>query len=79
LRGEIEADESYFGGKRKGRRCRRSVGETIALGILERDGKVAVNIIKDVSAETLINETVTKVRRESIVYTDKCMGYHSYM
>jgi transposase len=79
LRGEIEADESYFGGKRKGKRGRGAGGKTIVFGILERGGKVAVNIVKDVSAETLINETVTKVRRGSIVYTDKWKGYDSLM
>ena len=79
LRGEIEADESYFGGKRKGKRGRGAGGKTIVFGILERGGKVAVNIVKDVSADTLIKETVTKVRRGSIVYTDKWKGYDSLM
>jgi transposase len=36
LRGEIEADESYFGGKRKGKRGRGAGGKTIVFGILER-------------------------------------------
>jgi transposase len=48
-------------------------------GILERGGKVSVNIVKDVSAETLVHETVTKVIRESIVYADKWKGYDSLM
>ena len=60
LRGEIEADESYFGGKRKGKRGRGAGGKTIVFGILERGGRVSVNIVKDVSSETLIHETVTK-------------------
>jgi transposase len=63
LRGEIEADESHFGGKRKGKRGRGASGKTIVFGILERGGKVSVNIVKDVSSEALIQETVTKVRR----------------
>ena len=79
LRGEIEADESYFGGKLKGKRGRGAGGKTIVFGILERGGKVSVNIVKDVSAETLIHETVIKVRRGSIVYTDKWKGYDSLM
>jgi transposase len=79
LRGEIEADESYFGGKRKGKRGRGAGGKTIVFGILERGGKVSVKIVKDVSSETLIQETVTKVRRGSIVYTDKWKGYDSLM
>jgi transposase len=79
LRGEIEADESYFGGKRKGKRGRGAGGKMIVFGILERGGKVSVKIVKDVSSETLIQETVTKVRRGSIVYTDKWKGYDSLM
>jgi len=79
LKGEIEADESYFGGKRKGKRGRGAGGKTIVFGILERGGKVSVKIVKDVSAETLIQEKVTKVRRGSVVYTDKWKGYDSLM
>jgi transposase len=79
LKGEIEADESYFGGKRKGKRGRGAGGKTIVFGILKRGGKVSVKIVKDVSSETLVNETVTKVRRGSIVYTDKWKGYDSLM
>lgn len=79
LRGEIELDESYFGGRRKGKRGRGAAAKTIVFGILERGGKVSVNIVKDVKAETLMNETVKKVRRGSIVYTDKWRGYDSLM
>ena len=77
LEGEIELDESYFGGKRKGNRGRGAAGKTIVFGILERGGKVSVDIVKDVSAATLMNETVKKVRRGSIVYTDKWRSYDS--
>ena len=79
LRGEIELDESYFGGRRKGKRGRGAAKKTIVFGILERGGKVSVNIVTDVKAETLMNETVKKVRRGSIVYTDKWRGYDSLM
>ena len=79
LKGEIELDESYFGGKRKGNRGRGAAGKTIVFGILERGGKVSVDIVKDVSAETLMQETVKKVRRGSIVYTDKWRSYDSLM
>jgi transposase len=79
LKGEIELDESYFGGKRKGKRGRGAAGKTIVFGILERGGKVSVKIVKNVTAETLMKETVKKVRRGSIVYTDKWKGYDSLM
>jgi len=79
LKGEIELDESYFGGKRKGKRGRGAAGKAIVFGILERGGKVSVKIVKNVTAETLMKETVKKVRRGSIVYTDKLKGYDSLM
>ena len=79
LKGEIELDESYFGGKRKGKRGRGAAGKTIVFGILERGGKVSVETVKNVTAETLMSETVKKVRRGSIVYTDKWKGYDSLM
>jgi len=79
LKGELEADESYFGGRRKGKRGRGAGHKTIVFGILERGGKVSVSIVTDVKAESLMNETVKKVRRGSIVYTDKWRGYDSLM
>jgi len=79
LKGEIELDESYFGGKRKGKRGRGAGGKTIVFGILERGGKVSVSIVKDVKAESLLGETVKRVRRGSIVYTDQWKGYDSLM
>jgi transposase len=79
LKGELEADESYFGGRRKGKRGRGAGHKTIVFGILERGGKVSVSIVNDVKAESLMNETVKKVRRGSIVYTDKWRSYDSLM
>jgi len=79
LKGELEADESYFGGRRKGKRGRGAGHKTIVFGILERGGKVSVSILPDVKAESLMNETVKQVRRVSIVYTDKWKGYDSLM
>ena len=75
LKGEIEADEAYFGGKRRGKRGRGSRNKNIVFGILERNNRVSVSIVRDASAETLMAETVKKVRRGSVVYTDRWKGY----
>lgn len=77
LKGEIEADEAYFGGKRKGNRGRGARNKTIVFGILERNGKVSVQIVKNVKAKTLLAGTIRKVKKGSIVYTDKWLGYDS--
>jgi len=79
LKGEIEADEAYFGGKRKGNRGRGAKNKTIVFGILERNGKVHVEIVKNVKAKTLLAGTIKKVKKGSIVYTDKWRGYNSLM
>ncbi len=44
-------------------------------GILERNGKVKVEIVEDVSAETILRETIKKVKRGSIIYTDQFRSY----
>jgi len=79
LAGEIELDESYFGGKRKGQRGRGAFNKVPVFGILERDGIVKVEVVKDVSAQTLLNLTIKTVRRGSIVYTDKFRSYDALM
>ena len=40
LGGEVELDEAYFGGRRKGKRGRGAAGKVPVFGILERDGRV---------------------------------------
>lgn len=79
LAGEIELDESYFGGRRKGNRGRGAAGKVPVFGILERNGKVQVTVVPNVTAQTLIGLTVKTVHRGSIVYTDKFGSYNSLM
>ena len=77
LKGEFELDESYFGGKRKGNRGGGANNKAIVFGILERKGKVRTVIVKDVSAETLMNEIKNKTKKGSVFYTDKWRSYNS--
>lgn len=79
LKGEIEADETYFGGRRKGKRGRGAREKVPVFGILERGGFVRVEPLKDVSAEAILNLTLKIVRRGSIVYTDKFRSYDALM
>lgn len=75
LAGEIEADESYFGGVRKGRRGRGAAGKVPVFGLLKRGGKVYTAIIPDAKASTLIPIIREKVLPDSIVYTDSFQVY----
>ena len=74
---KVEADESYFGGKRKEPRDRGAINEVPLFGILERNGLVSVDVVANVGVETLLNMTIKKVSRGSIVCTDKFHGYDS--
>jgi transposase len=73
--GEIEVDESYFGGRRKGKRGRGAAGKVPVFGILKRQGRVYTKIVPDVKSATLIPILEQKVVPDSIVYTD---SWHSY-
>lgn len=73
--GEVEVDESYFGGRRKGKRGRGAKGKVAVFGLLKRKGKVYTVIVPDAKSKTLlpiIEETITP---DSIVYTDTFRSY----
>ena len=55
LNGEVEVDESYFGGKRKGMRGRGAAGKVAVFGLLKRGGKVNTAIIPNAKTETLLS------------------------
>ena len=87
--GEIEVDESYFGGRRNGKRGRGAAGKIPAFGLslpdsglfanhekVKRGGKVYTKIIPDVSGATLIPIIERKVVPDSIVYSDCWRGYN---
>ena len=75
--GEIEVDESYFGGVRKGKRGRRAAGKVAVFGLLKRGDRVYTKIIPDASAKTLMPIIERKVIPDSIVYSDCWRGYNA--
>ena len=74
--GEIEVDESYFGGTRKGKRGRGAAGKVPVFGLLKRGGKVYTKTIADASSQTLMPIIANKVIPDSIVYSDSWRGYN---
>ena len=77
LSGEVEADESYFGGHRKGRRGRGAAGKVAVFGLLKRGGRVYTAIIPNAKTETLLPIIKEKVTPDSIVYTDSFKAYNA--
>ena len=77
FKGQIEIDESYFGGTRKGKRGRGAAGKVAVFGMLKRKGKVYTVIVQDTCSSTLMNEITNKIRLQSIVYTDNYPSYNA--
>jgi transposase len=75
--GEIELDESYFGGIRKGKRGRGAAGKIVVFGILKRGGKVFTKIVEDTKSNTLMPIIREKVMPDSVVYTDTYRSYNA--
>ena len=74
--GEIEVDESYFGGKRKGKRGRGAAGKVPVFGLLKRGGKVYTKIIPNAKATTLMPIMQERIMPDSVVYTDCLSSYN---
>ena len=54
LGGDIEADETYVGGRTTGgKRGRGAPNKTVVFGMLERDGDVMANVVPNVRKKTL--------------------------
>ncbi len=85
LRGEIEVDETFVGGKavnmhaskRKARIKGRggATKQAVVLGMLQRQGKVRATVIERTDHETLQNEVREYVVKGSNVYTDEWRSY----
>jgi transposase len=76
LKGEVELDEKYFGGRRKGKRGREAGGEVAAFGLLKRGGHVCTKIVLDTKTTTLMPIITHKIAPDSIVYTDNYRFYN---
>jgi hypothetical protein len=79
LSGEIEADETFIGGKARnmhaGKRARRITGtggkdKTAVMGILERGGKVRTTVIPNRKKKAIQAEVKKHVEAGSALYTD---------
>lgn len=75
--GDVELDESYFGGARKGKRGRGAAGKVVVFGILKRGGKVYTKVIQDTKTDTLMPIIRRKIVPDSVVYTDSYRSYNA--
>jgi transposase len=75
LRGHVELDEAYIGGRRSGKVGRGALGKTVVFGMAERGGPKHAQVISDISKKTLRNIVINTIERGSIVSTDEFASY----
>jgi transposase-like protein len=72
----VEVDETYVGGKRKGKRGRGAAGKTAVIGLVERRGKVYAQPVSRIDADTLQTVVRNHVAKGARVVTDELPSYN---
>ena len=82
LKGEVEVDESFIGGKARnmhaGKRKakgRGAVGKAVVMGLLQRHGEVRTEVVQDTKRKTLQPRVQANVEPGSRVYSDALESY----
>lgn len=82
LRGTVEVDEAYFGGREKSKHAnkkanagRGNVTKTAVLGIRERGGRTRALPVKNTLANTLQGEIRATIEAGSTIHTDELASY----
>jgi transposase len=75
LSGEIEMDESMFGGHRPGKRGWGATGKHLVFGIFQRNGKVLTFPITSRGKKELVPLMINHTKPGSLYYTD---DWHAY-
>jgi len=76
--GIVEVDETYVGGKEKGKVGRPSkTDKAVLIGMLQRGGDLITKVVPDVRKNTLQPVIKANVKNDAELYTDELLSYKS--
>jgi len=75
LKGTVEIDDTYIGGKRPGKRGRGAAGKTPVFGMVERQGGVKAKVMNDLKKRRVEPIIVENIEKNSKVFTDEFLSY----
>lgn len=77
LSGTVETDETYVGGKRRGKRGLGAEGKTIVFGMTERKGKMKAQVVPNAKRATIFPILNSTIAKQSTVLTDELHIYRT--
>jgi transposase-like protein len=75
LKGHVEIDEAYVGGRRSGPPGRGALGKTIIVGMKERGGPLVTEVVPNVRSQTLRKVVLDNIEPKTTVSTDELVSY----
>ena len=75
--GTVEVDETYIGGRAKGKRGRGSDKKTPLVGLVKREGSVRAVVTENVKSSTVMPLIKDNVKKGSMIMTDEFVIYQS--
>ena len=76
LNNTVEVDETYVGGKAKGKRGRGADKKTSVVGLVERKGSVIAMVTKNTKSSTVMPLINKNIQKDSLVMTDEYRSYN---
>jgi transposase len=76
LRGHVEMDETFVGGRRTGMKGNAKGGKTVVFGLLQRGGRIETQVVPDTKTNTLRPIVLDTVEKGSTISTDESNSYN---
>lgn len=77
LSGDVQVDEAFLGGYRKGSSGRGARNKTIVIGMVEKDGRIVVQTAPDIKKWTVLDLIKANVDTGTTITTDEYLVYRN--